>query len=451
LARIVVLGGGESGVGAALLAKKQGDDVFLSDGGELKKKYRDVLSHNEIKFEEGKHSEELIFNASEVVKSPGIPDHVPLVKALSKRGIPVISEIEYGARYSKARFVAISGSNGKTTTTLLTYHILKAAGVKVGVAGNIGKSLAAQVAEGDPFDWYVLEVSSFQLDGMFDFKADIAILLNIIEDHLDRYDYDVKKYARSKMRIAQNQDENCWFIYCLDDPITQKISEEFELKGRKAPFTLNETELKNSDIEMYSASANDTHLTINPNQNPLIMTIQELALQGKHNLYNSMASGIAARIMEVRKDVIRECLTDFQNIEHRLEHVNTVYGMNFINDSKATNVNSTWYALESMSTPTVWIAGGVDKGNNYESIKNMVAKKVKAIICLGKDNSKLIEAFGDMVTIVEVENMRDAVYHAYKAGEKGDAILLSPACASFDLFQDYEDRGRQFKEAVRNL
>ena len=446
-----MLGGGESGVGSALLAKKHGKDVFLSDRGELKKKYRDVLSHNEIAFEEGKHSEELIFNASEVVKSPGIPDHAPIVKTLGEKGIPVMSEIEFGARYSKARFIAITGSNGKTTTTLLTHHILKTAGVNVGLAGNVGKSLAAQVAGGDPYDWYVLEVSSFQLDGMFDFKADIAILLNITEDHLDRYDYDVNKYARSKMRIAQNQDQNCWFIYCLDDPTTLKIKEEFELKAQQLPFTLNETNLKNQDLETFSASTNNTHITINPNQNPLIMTIQELALQGKHNLYNSMASGIAARIMEVRKDVIRECLTDFQNIEHRLEHVNTVYGMNFINDSKATNVNSTWYALESMSTPTVWIAGGVDKGNNYDLIKDMVKKKVKTIVCIGKDNSKLIEAFGDMATIIEVDNMRDAVYNAYKSGEKGDAILLSPSCASFDLFEDYEDRGRQFKEAVRNL
>ena len=446
-----MLGGGESGVGSALLAKKHGKDVFLSDRGELKKKYRDVLSHNEIAFEEGKHSEELIFNASEVVKSPGIPDHAPIVKTLGEKGIPVMSEIEFGARYSKARFIAITGSNGKTTTTLLTHHILKTAGVNVGLAGNVGKSLAAQVAGGDPYDWYVLEVSSFQLDGMFDFKADIAILLNITEDHLDRYDYDVNKYARSKMRIAQNQDQNCWFIYCLDDPTTLKIKEEFEFKAQQLPFTLNETNLKNQDLETFSASTNNTHITINPNQNSLIMTIQELALQGKHNLYNSMASGIAARIMEVRKDVIRECLTDFQNIEHRLEHVNTVYGMNFINDSKATNVNSTWYALESMSTPTVWIAGGVDKGNNYDLIKDMVKKKVKTIVCIGKDNSKLIEAFGDMATIIEVDNMRDAVYNAYKSGEKGDAILLSPSCASFDLFEDYEDRGRQFKEAVRNL
>lgn len=449
MSRVVVLGGGESGVGAALLAKKKGYEVFLSDGGQLKTKYRDVLLHNDIAFEEETHTIELIFNADEVVKSPGIPDHIPLIKALREREIPVISEIEFGARYSNARFIAITGSNGKTTTTLLTYHILKREGLNVGIAGNVGMSLAAQVAEGLDVDWYVLEVSSFQLDGMYEFKADIAMLLNITEDHLDRYEYDVMKYARSKMRIAQNQDEHCWFIYCADDPMTLKIMQEYELHAKHAPFTLNETKIHNH--EGTNAFANNKQITINPNSNPLTMTIQELALQGKHNLYNSMASGIAARIMEVRKDIIRECLTDFQNVEHRLEHVNTVYGMNFINDSKATNVNSTWYALESMSTPTVWIAGGVDKGNDYDQIMEMVKKKVKLIVCLGKDNSKLKAAFDGVVEIVEVDNMRDAVYRAYKAGEKGDTVLLSPACASFDLFQDYEDRGRQFKEAVRNL
>ncbi|MEZ4720619.1 MAG: UDP-N-acetylmuramoyl-L-alanine--D-glutamate ligase [Flavobacteriales bacterium] len=446
MARLVVLGGGESGVGAAVLAKKQGLEVFLSDGGKLKEKYKDVLSNHEILFEEGKHSEELILNADEVVKSPGIPEKAPMVKALLEKGIPVISEIEFAARHSKAKYVAITGSNGKTTTTLLTYHILKTAGMNVGLAGNVGKSLAAQVADGDPFEWYVLELSSFQLDGMFNFKADISILLNITEDHLDRYGYDVMNYARSKMRITQNQDANCWFIYNLDDPMTLKVMQEFELNAQLVPISIKQK------TEGVSAFANENEIIINPNKNPLTMTIQELALQGKHNLYNSMASGIAARIMEVRKDLIRECLTDFQNIEHRLERVNTVYGMNFINDSKATNVNSTWYALESMDAPTVWIAGGVDKGNDYDQLKDMVKQKVKTLVCLGKDNSKLIEAFGDLVeNIIEVETMRDAVYQAYKAGSKGDNILLSPACASFDLFQDYEDRGRQFKEAVRNL
>lgn len=447
MARVVVLGGGESGVGAAQLAKKLGMDVFLSDGGQLKSKYKDVLSHNDILFEEGQHTDALILNADEVVKSPGIPDNAPMVKALIEKGIPVISEIEFAARHSKARYVAITGSNGKTTTTLLTYHILKRAGLNVGLAGNVGKSLATQVAEGDPHEWYVLELSSFQLDGMFRFKADIAILLNITDDHLDRYGYDVMNYAHSKMRIAQNQDAQCWFIYNLDDPITLAVMKDIEVNARLVPISIKQQ--PSSDD---SGFANDKSININLNKTQLTMTIQELALQGKHNLYNSMASGIAARILEVRKDLIRECLSDFQNIEHRLEHVNKVCGIEFINDSKATNVNSTWYALESMSAPTIWIAGGVDKGNDYDQIKDMVRQKVKALVCLGKDNAKLKAAFGDVVEyIVEVDNMRDAVYTAYKAGEKGDTVLLSPACASFDLFQDYEDRGRQFKEAVRNL
>lgn len=442
--RIVVLGGGESGVGAALLAQKNGLDVFLSDGGMLKEKYKSVLLNNDIAFEEGKHTEALILNATTVVKSPGISGKAPLVQKLIERGIPVISEIEFAGRYSKARFVAITGSNGKTTTTLLLYHILKKSGMNVAMGGNVGISLASQLLEKD-YDWVVLELSSFQLDDMFDFKVDIAILLNITPDHLDRYEYDIMKYARSKMRITQNQDENCWFIYNADDPITADVMKEMELKAQLVPISIK------NKTEGVSAFATEKEIIINPN-NPLTMTIQELALQGKHNLYNSMASGIASRILEVRKDVIRECLTDFQNVEHRLEHVNSVYGITFINDSKATNVNSAWYALESMNQPVVWIAGGVDKGNDYSQIKDMVKSKVKALICLGKDNSKLKAEFGDVVdVIIEADNMRDAVYAAYKQGDKGDAVLLSPACASFDLFADYEDRGRQFKEAVRNL
>ncbi len=447
--RVVVLGGGESGIGAAMLAKQKGMEVFLSDAGPVKEKYKRVLSNNEILFEENGHSSDQILNAEVIVKSPGIPDTAAVVMRAAAFGIPVISEIEFAAKHSKAKFIAITGSNGKTTTALLTHHILKRAGLKVGLGGNIGKSLASIVHEGDEFDWVVLELSSFQLDGMFEFKADIAILLNITEDHLDRYDYDVKKYARSKMRIVQNQDDVCWFIYNQDDPMTNEILQEFDIKAQKATISIKQ---KPDEDRPYSGFATDKNLTINPNNKPLTMTIQELALQGKHNLYNSMASGIAARILEVRKDIIRECLTDFQNVEHRLEHVNTVYGMNFINDSKATNVNSTWYALESMSTPVVWIAGGVDKGNDYTQIADMVKQKVRTIICIGKDNSKLKAAFEGMVeNIIEVDVMRDAVYNAYKSGEKGDAILLSPACASFDLFEDYEDRGRQFKEAVRNL
>lgn len=444
--RVVVLGGGESGVGAALLARKKNMEVFLSDGGKLKEKYKSVLSNHGIPFEEGKHTEALIHNASTVVKSPGIPDHVPLVKALREKGVPVISEIEFAGRFSQARFVAITGSNGKTTTTLLTHHVLKQAGLNVGMAGNVGKSFAALLAEGHDYDWVVLELSSFQLDGLYDLKVDIAILLNITPDHLDRYENDVMKYARSKMRIAQNQDSQCWFIYNQDDEITAEVMKEVEVKARQVPISIERKP------EGPAAFTTEKELIINPNNNPFSMTIQELALQGKHNLYNSMAAGIAARILEVRKDIIRECLSDFQNIEHRLEKVNDVYGITFINDSKATNVNSTWYALESMSQPVVWIAGGVDKGNDYSQIKDMVKGKVKAIICLGKDNAKLHEAFGDVVEhMVDSDNMRDAVYSAYKFGAKGDAVLLSPACASFDLFEDYEDRGRQFKEAVRNL
>ena len=444
--KLIVLGGGESGVGAALLAKQKGWAVFVSDAGSLKEKYKNVLLNNDILFEEKGHSVDQILDADEVVKSPGIPDTAPLVVKLRRKGVPVISELEFAGRYSKAKFIGITGSNGKTTTSLLTHHILKNAGINVGLGGNIGKSLAAIVAEGDQYDWIVLEISSFQLDGMYDFKCDIAMLLNITEDHLDRYEYDLMKYASSKMRITQNQTNTDWFIYNEDDPVTGEIMKTIESKAMKAPFSIQQNH------EGLAAFANENEITINPNKNQFTMTMQELALQGKHNLYNSMASGIAARILEVRKDVIRECLSDFQNIEHRLELVNDVYGISFINDSKATNVNSTWYALESMNQPVVWIAGGVDKGNDYSQLDAMVKAKVKTLVCLGKDSAKLKEAFGAYVEqIIEVDNMRDAVYQAYKAGVKGDAVLLSPACASFDLFDDYEDRGRQFKEAVRNL
>lgn len=443
--KLVILGGGESGVGAALLAKQQGFDVFLSDAGKLKDKYRSALVDKAIPFEEGSHDEARILTADEVVKSPGIPEKAPLIKALRAQNTPIISEIEFASRYTKARFVGISGSNGKTTTTLLTHHILKRAGIKVGLAGNVGKSLASLIVEGDNYDWIVLELSSFQLDGMFDTKLDIAILTNITPDHLDRYEYDLMKYAKSKMRLTQNQDASCWFIYNQDDLITMEVMQLVHVNAQLVPISI---EKQTTGISAYSR---DKQIFINP-INPLIMTIQELALQGKHNLYNSMAAGIAGRILEVRKETIRECLSDFQNIEHRLELVNTVYGIDFINDSKATNVNSTWYALESMTKKVVWIVGGVDKGNDYNQVVDMVSDKVKAIVCLGKDNSKLHEAFGGLgINMVDCDNMRDAVYAAYKMGEKGDAVLLSPACASFDLFQDYEDRGRQFKESVRNL
>jgi len=444
--KLVVLGAGESGVGAALLGKVKGLAVFVSDSGQIGDEYRNVLLNNDIEFEEGGHSFERILEADLVVKSPGIPDRVPLVKQLVAKGVPVISEIEFAGKYSKAKFIGITGSNGKTTTTLLLHHILSKAGMNVGLAGNVGKSLAAIVAEGDPYEWVVLELSSFQLDGMIDFKCDIAILLNITEDHLDRYENSIRKYAKSKMRIVQNQSKDDWFIYSDDDPLVAEMLEMTSVPAARAPFSIEHT------IEGNGAFTLNNQITINHHKSPLTMTIQELALQGKHNLYNSMAAGIASRVLEVRKDMIRECLTDFQNIEHRLEYVNSVYGMRFINDSKATNVNSTWYALESQSEPIIWIAGGVDKGNDYSQIKDIVASKVSAIICLGKDNAKLHEAFGDVVeTMIDVETMRDAVYQAYKAGNRGDVVLLSPACASFDLFEDYEDRGRQFKEAVRNL
>lgn len=444
---MAVLGAGESGVGAALLAQKNGIEVWVSDKGVIQEKYREVLSHHGIPFEEGKHTESQIEDADLVVKSPGIPDKVDLVQKLLKQGVPVVSEIEFAGKFTNARFVGITGSNGKTTTTLLIHHILQRSGMKVGLAGNVGKSLAGLLAEGDDYDWIVVELSSFQLDGVFDFKCDIALLLNITPDHLDRYDYDLMKYASAKMRITQNQDQDCHFIYNLDDPITAEAMKAIEINAQMVPFSI-EQKLTEGD----GAFIDNEHIIINTNNNSFTMTIQELALQGKHNLYNSMASGVAARILEVRKDLIRECLSDFQNIEHRLEYVNTIYGMRFINDSKATNVNSAWYALESMSEPVVWIVGGVDKGNDYDQVMDLVKEKVRAIVCLGKDNTKLHEVFGDVVEhIADADNMRDAVYASYKLGQKGDAVLLSPACASFDLFQDYEDRGRQFKEAVRNL
>lgn len=444
--RLVVLGGGESGVGAALLGKKQGWEVLLSDRGKLKEKYKDVLSNNAILFEEEIHTEEKVFAADLVVKSPGIPDDVPIVKALVKKGVPVISEIEFAGKYSKAKCIGITGSNGKTTTALLLHYILKSAGVNVGLAGNVGNSFASIVADNDPYEWMVLELSSFQLDGMFDFKCHIAVLLNITEDHLDRYEYKQMNYARAKMRIAQNQTSEDFLIYNHDDEIIRKVMSEASIKAKGMPFSIKEHN------EGLAAFIINNELKINPINNQLTMTIQELALQGKHNIYNSMASGIAARIMEVRKDLIRECLTDFQNIEHRLESVNEVCGISFINDSKATNVNSTWYALESMSQPVVWIVGGVDKGNDYAQLQEMVKQKVKGIVFLGKNNKKLHEAFDGVVeNTADADNMRDAVYAAYKMGAKGDAVLLSPACASFDLFDDYEDRGRQFKESVRNL
>ena len=442
--RLVILGGGESGVGTAVLAKKKGFEIFLSDKGKLKDKYKDVLSKYGIEWEEEKHTEELILDADEVVKSPGIPDKADLIKALHKKGIPVISEIEFAGRYTNAKKICITGSNGKTTTTLLTYHMMQKAGLNVGLAGNVGKSFAMQVAEND-FDYYVLELSSFQLDGMFEFKADIAILLNITPDHLDRYDHKLENYADSKFRIIQNQTELDAFIYCIDDEVTMNTIKNS--RAKQYPFSIKKK------VEQGAFLNENNQLVINTNNtNPLFMTIQELALQGKHNIYNSMAAGVTGKLLDIRKETIRESLSDFHNIDHRLELVGNVHGIEFINDSKATNVNSTWYALESMSNPVILILGGVDKGNNYAMLNDLIKEKVKAIICLGADNKKIIKAFGGMVeTVLEAKSAKEAVAQAYKLGKKGDTVLLSPACASFDLFENYEDRGTQFKQAVRAL
>ena len=444
--RLVILGGGESGTGAAVLGKKQGFDVFLSDKGKINKKYKTVLTKNKIKWEEEKHTSKLILNADEVIKSPGIPDNATLVKQLVQKNIPVISEIEFASRYTKAKKICVTGSNGKTTTTLLIHHMMKKAGLNAGVAGNVGKSFAMQVAEND-YDYYVLELSSFQLDGMFDFKAEIAILLNITPDHLDRYDYKIKNYAESKFRITQNQTKRDSFIYCEDDEITNKIVKKRNITAKQYPFSIKKK------VEQGAFLNKNKQITIKTNnQNPLLMTMQELALQGKHNVYNSMAAAIAGSLTGIKKDTIRESLSDFHNVDHRLEFVGNVHGIEFINDSKATNVNSTWFALESMEKPVILILGGVDKGNDYSMLNAMVREKVKAIICLGADNKKIIKAFGKMVeTIVEAKTAQEAVALGYKIGTKGDTVLLSPACASFDLFENYEDRGVQFKKAVRAL
>lgn len=451
--RLVILGGGESGVGTAVLGLKKGFDVFLSDKGKIKDKYKEVLSKYEIKWEEEQHTEALILNADEVVKSPGIPDKAELIKALHKKGIPVISEIEFAGRYTNARKICITGSNGKTTTTLLIHHILQKAGLNVGLGGNVGKSFAMLVADNacEPgkkdFDYYVLELSSFQLDGMFDFKADIAVLLNITPDHLDRYNYELQNYTDSKFRIIQNQTAQDAFVYCIDDEVIAKELSKRVIESRQYPFSIKQK------VEQGAYLDENNQLIINPNKtNPLFMTIQELALQGKHNIYNSMAAAVSTKLVEIRKETIRESLSDFHNIAHRLEVVGNVHGIEFINDSKATNVNSTWYALESMTNPVILILGGVDKGNDYSMLNPLVKEKVKAIICLGTDNNKIIKAFIGMVdTIMEARSAKEAVDQSYRLGKKGDTVLLSPACASFDLFDDYEDRGTQFKQAVRSL
>jgi len=443
--KIAILGAGESGTGAAVLAKKKGFRVWLSDSGKIKEKYKNVLSHFEIAFEEGKHSEKEILDADEVIISPGIPLTVPLVRKIKAKQIPVISEIEFAARYTKASKICITGSNGKTTTTLLIYHILKNAGINVGLAGNVGESFAMQVATNN-FDWYVLEISSFQLDSMFSFKAEIAILTNITPDHLDRYNYKFENYIDSKFRITQNQTQEDAFIYCQDDTVS---STEVEKRNIKARIYTTTCEPGNTSANAYLIK-NKIHININ--NNLFTMTLEELALQGKHNVYNSMAASVASKLLDIRKESIRQSMSEFENVEHRLEYVARIHGIDFINDSKATNVNSTWYALETTDAPVIWIAGGIDKGNDYTKLMELVPEKVKAIICLGLDNSKIIELFADKVpAIYETRSAEQAVLTAYTIGKKGDTVLLSPACASFDLFENYEDRGNKFKQAVRDL
>ena len=443
--RIVILGAGESGTGAAILARHKGYDVFVSDAGRIKPFYREMLDEYQIIYESGGHTERLITNASEVIKSPGIPESAPIVKLLRKKGIRIISEIEFAGRFTGAKKICITGSNGKTTTTSLIHHMMRKAGLNVGMAGNVGRSFAYQVAT-ENYDYYVLELSSFQLDGMYGFKADIAILLNITPDHLDRYDYNFQNYVDSKFRITQNLTEDEYFVFCSDDEITIKELEKIVSKAEQLPFAY---EKKEKDVAWVE---HGERLRIEFEDVDFSMSVHELSLKGRHNTYNSMAAGIAGNVLKIRNDVIREALMDFQGVEHRLEQVMKVHGISFINDSKATNVNSTWYALESVKGRAVWIAGGIDKGNDYSELFNLVENKVKAIVCLGKDNHRIVEAFqGRVESIVETGSMEDAVRAAYYLAQDGETVLLSPACASFDLFESFEDRGRQFKNAVRAL
>jgi len=425
------------------LAKAKGYQVFVSDNGKIKKDTRNVLSNHEIEWEEKKHTESLILNADEIIKSPGIPDDIPLLIEAREKEIPVISEIEFAFRYTEAIIIAITGSNGKTTTTMLTYHILKNAGKDVEMAGNVGISMAGLLVDRDP-DIIVLELSSFQLDGMVDFKPDIAVILNITPDHLDRYDYKFENYIDSKLKLISNQEAEDAFIYNADDEIILKAMEKLEIHSKKYPFSLEKK------VDKGAYTENET-VIINIKQK-ITMSLHKIALQGKHNTYNTMASGIAANLVDIRKENIRESLSDFKNIPHRLESVGKVNGIDFINDSKATNINSTWYALDTLNGPLVWIVGGIDKGNNYAMIEKMVAEKVKAIVCLGKENKKIIEAFEDIIEpIEEASSAEEAVSKAYYLARPGETVLLSPACASFDLFESYEDRGNKFKKAVKSI
>jgi UDP-N-acetylmuramoylalanine--D-glutamate ligase len=442
--KIVILGAGESGAGSAVLAQKHGFEVFVSDNGQIKDTYREILETYKIKWEEGSHDEKTILSADEVIKSPGIPENAHIISNIRERGIPVISEIEFAGRFAKGVKICITGSNGKTTVTNLIYHILKKAGENVAMTGNVGNSFAMAVAKGS-FDYYVIELSSFQLDGMYDFKADIAVLMNITPDHLDRYGYKLQNYIDSKFRITQNQKKSDFLIFWDGDPIIKAELSKKQYGMTLLPFS---DEIK----EGMAAYIENNELIIDYPNKTNLMTIHELALKGRHNIYNSMAAALAGKVLNIRKELIRESLADFQGVEHRLEPVITVCGVDFINDSKATNVNSTWYALECMENEIIWIVGGIDKGNDYSELFPVVMKKVKAIVCLGKDNKKIVEAFKDKVaTIVETTSMEEAVRSSYYLAKKGETVLLSPACASFDLFRNYEDRGRQFKQAVRNL
>ncbi|MFJ1329996.1 UDP-N-acetylmuramoyl-L-alanine--D-glutamate ligase [Capnocytophaga canimorsus] len=442
--KLVILGGGESGVGAAILGKKKHWDVFLSDKGKVATKYAEVLNQHTIRWEENKHTESEILSADCIIKSPGIPDTVEIIKKAKEKHIEIISEIEFAYRYTKGKIIAITGSNGKTTTTSLTYHILKESGLNVGVAGNIGKSFAQMVAEDDK-EYYVLEISSFQLDGITSFKPHIAILLNITPDHLDRYDYKMENYIASKFRITENQTENDYFIYDIDDPIIAQWLEKNEIKSQKIPFSI-EKELNKG---IYSLK-DIIHMNID-NQT-FEIEVKEMSLKGKHNVKNSMAASVSSRLLKVRKESIRESLKGFVGEPHRLEFVKTVEGITYINDSKATNVNSVFFALDTMKTPVVWIVGGVDKGNDYSPLLPYVHEKVRAIVCLGKDNSPILKSFGNVIdNILETQSMEEAVSLSKQFAKNGDTVLLSPACASFDLFKNYEERGNEFKKEVEKL
>ena len=443
--KLIILGGGESGVGAAILAKQQGYDVFVSDGGAISGKYRSELDQYQIAYEESGHTSEKILAADEVVKSPGIPDKSVMVKAIRSKEIPVISEIEFAYRYKgDSKIIAITGSNGKSTTTSLIHHMCVTAGLPVAMVGNIGVSFAKQVAL-DPKPWYVAEISSFQLDDIVTFRADVAILLNITEDHLDRYNYKFENYIRSKFRIVENQTIDNYFIYNLDDEVTMKYINDYLHHTNPLPFSMKQETRQGAYIK-------DEQMLIKVKEEEVKMSIHDFALKGKHNQYNTMAAGIAAAVIDIRKEKIRDAVTSFESLEHRMELVLTIKGVEYINDSKATNINSTWYALESMNNPVILILGGIDKGNDYSLLKDLVKEKVKAIVCMGTENRKIHEAFGDIVSLmVNTENAQEAVQAAFHFANKGDVVLLSPACASFDLFKNYEDRGNQFKQAVKNL